>query len=241
MEPGPTLILKAGDKLVELEDCPGDFEDWIAAGLGPEAGTVRVLDVRAMPELPDPASVGRVVVTGSAAMVTDRAPWVEATANWLCEAVVAHTPVLGICFGHQLLAHALGGEVGYNPNGVEVGSVALSLEPAAADDPLFSGWPVAEPVNMSHRQAVLALPGDVVPLARTASDPHAAFRHGDRAWGVQFHPEFDAIVTRAHVGWYAGFLEARGDDVGKLQAACVETPRAHALLARFAAIPRPVA
>ena len=53
MEPGPTLILKAGDKLVELEDCPGDFEDWIAAGLGPEAGTLRVLDVRAMPELPE--------------------------------------------------------------------------------------------------------------------------------------------------------------------------------------------
>jgi GMP synthase (glutamine-hydrolysing) len=53
---------------------------------------------------------------------------------------------------------------------------------------------------------------------------------------VQFHPEFDATVTRAHVGWYAGFLEERGDDVGRLQDSCVATPAAHGLLARFAAI-----
>ena len=58
---------------------------------------------------------------------------------------------------------------------------------------------------------------------------------------MQFPPEFDAIVTRAHVGWYAELLTEQGDNVEAVQAACIETPRAHALLARFAAIPRPVA
>ena len=239
MQPAPTLILKAGEKLATLAGYAGDFETWIADGLGPQAGPVRVLDVRAMPALPDPTSVARVIVTGSAAMVTDREPWVEATAAWLCEAVVAGTPVLGICFGHQLLAHALGGEVGYNTSGVEVGSVALEATPSAMDDLLLGDWPAGERVNMSHRQVVIDLPRDAVHLARTARDANAAFRHGERAWGVQFHPEFDATVTRAHVGWYAELLAERGDDVETLQAACIDTPTSHALLARFAKVSRP--
>ncbi len=236
MAHAPTLILKAGQKLAELDGHPGDFETWIADGLGTRAAPVRVLDVRTQPDLPDPTTLARVLVTGSAAMVTDDARWIGATAAWLRIAVEAGTPVLGICFGHQLLAHALGGEVGYNPGGVEVGSVALALTQEAGSDPLFAGWPAKATVNMSHRQSVLALPPDAVHLAGTARDAHAAFRIGTRAWGVQFHPEFDATVTCAHVGWYAGFLEERGDDVAALQAACIETPRAQALLARFAAI-----
>jgi GMP synthase (glutamine-hydrolysing) len=236
MRPAPTLILKAGQKIATLDDRPGDFEDWIAAGLGARAAPVRVLDIRSMPDLPEPASVTRVVVTGSAAMVTDHDPWSEAAASWLRAVVDAGTPALGICFGHQLLAHALGGEAGWNPNGVEVGSVELTLTTAAADDSLFAGWPEREMVNMSHRQSVIALPPGAVHLARTGRDAHAAFRFGRKTWGVQFHPEFNAAVTRAHVGWYAGFLEERGDDVAAMQAACMETPGAHALLARFATI-----
>ncbi|MDX1594725.1 MAG: glutamine amidotransferase [Gammaproteobacteria bacterium] len=236
MPGAPTLILKAGQKLDTLAGHPGDFEDWIAAGLGGHADEVVTVDVRAAPPLPSPGNCARVLVTGSAAMVSDREPWAEATAAWLREAVAAGTPVLGICFGHQLLAHALGGEAGWNPNGVEVGSVEVKQTPAAGDDPLLGGLPTRFMANMSHRQSVLVLPDGAVRLAHSALDPNAAFRFGDRAWGVQFHPEFDATVTRAHVDWYRPALAERGADAGALLAEGVETPLSHGLLARFAAI-----
>ena len=81
--------------------------------------------------LPDPRSVRAVVVTGSAAMVTSREPWSERTAAWLCETVEVKTPVLGICYGHQLLAHALGGRVEDNPQGRHIGTVDVTLTDAA--------------------------------------------------------------------------------------------------------------
>ena len=84
-----------------------------------------------------------VIVTGSGAMVTDRADWSERSADWLRDAAHDGMSLLGICYGHQLLAHALGGEVGDNPAGREIGHGALELHAAAAsDDPLFSGLPL---------------------------------------------------------------------------------------------------
>ena len=231
-----TLILKAGEKIAALAAYPGDFEQWIAAGLGAGTADVHTLDVRRHPALPAADGIGGVVVTGSAAMVTDGDPWIEATAAWLREAVTAGLPVLGICFGHQLLAHALGGRVDWNPAGVEVGSVDVASTPAAADDPLFRNLPSLFKANMSHRQSVLELPPGAVHLARSSLDPHAAFRWGPRAWGVQFHPEFDGAITRAHVAWYRGLLEERGDDVAALETACGDTPQARGLLARFASL-----
>lgn len=98
--------LKVGATFPALVARLGGFEDWIIQRLGPVQGrTARVIDPRS-DALPDPASLAGVVITGSHAMVSDRAPWSEACAAWLAAAV------LGICDGHQLLAHALGGAVG---------------------------------------------------------------------------------------------------------------------------------
>ncbi|HEY5720334.1 MAG TPA: glutamine amidotransferase [Gammaproteobacteria bacterium] len=231
-----TLVLKCGDKLAALADRAGDFEDWITAAMGRAAGRVSVVAGHRGAPLPAPGTVGRVVVTGSAAMLTDHAGWSEACARWLREAVDAGLPVLGICFGHQLLAHALGGTVGDNPHGLEVGSVALDRQ--VAGDPLLGSLPARFSANMSHRQAVLQLPPGALQLASSARDPHAAFVCSPRAWGVQFHPEFDGAVTAAHIEHYRaqgllGDAEARD-----LQAACRDTPASRGVLARFAQLER---
>ncbi len=223
-------ILKAGSKLPALDALFGDFEDWIRDGLGEMVAT-EVVNVADDAPLPPLRSVDAVIVTGSSAMVTDHHGWITRASDWLGEAAARGTPVLGICFGHQLLAHALGGEVADNPAGVEVGTVIATLSEAGAGDPLLGPGAPAMPVQTSHQQRVMRLPAGAVLLATTAQDPCHAFRYGERAWGVQFHPEFSAEVTRAYVAHYA--------EQGRLAAAqrhapVSDTPVAAAVLQRFA-------
>lgn len=230
----PLLIIKAGEKLPSLAAVPGDFEDWIAAGLGPAAPPVEVAAVYRGEALPAVASLSGVLITGSAAMVTDPLPWIEHSAAWLRGALAAGLPVLGICFGHQLLAHALGGRVDYNPRGVEVGTLEITCQ--APEDPLFAGLGAHFPAQLSHRQAVLQLPPGARPLAASELDPHQAFAYGERAWGLQFHPEFDAPVVRAYVAYYRELLQAQGRDAEALLEAVRPSPEAQSLLRRFTAL-----
>ena len=119
----PLLIVKTGTTLPHILEMRGDFDDWIAARLAwsAELQVVEVYESEASPRaLPDPESVAGIVVTGSGAMVSHREPWSEATAAWLALAAQTDTPCLGICYGHQLLAHALGGSVGPTPGGREM-------------------------------------------------------------------------------------------------------------------------
>src|SRR5690606_27402387 len=142
------------------------------------------VDVEGGDALPGRDGFAGVLVTGSAAMVTERLDWSERAAGWLREAAHAGVPVFGICYGHQLLAHALGGEVGDNPNGREMGTVAIDLLPDAASDPLFAGLPASFPAQATHLQSVLRAPEGATVLARSVHDACHAFRWGDTAWGV---------------------------------------------------------
>jgi GMP synthase (glutamine-hydrolysing) len=241
VEPRPILILKTGCTLPELAARRGDFEDWIARGLGAAAAPLAVARVYEGEEPPAPSEVGGVVVTGSSAMVTDRAPWSERAATWLARAVSTGTPVLGICFGHQLLAHALGGCVGKNPRAPEVGTVEVRLDPgAASSDPLFSTLPSAFLAQETHFESVLETPPGSERLAVSDGDPCQAFRLGEAAWGVQFHPEFDADVTRAYLAAWREPLRAAGLDPDRIARGCIDSPEGMALLARFAALVREV-
>jgi len=228
----PILIVKTGEPL----SIPGTFESWITEGLAVPGKEIRVVTVFRGEELPEPSGVRAAIVTGSAAMVTDHEPWSEETALWLRGAVAHGLPVLGICYGHQLLAYALGGTVGDNPAGREIGTITVHRLPESDDDPLFSGLPRKLTVQATHVQSVLQLPPGAVRLAESSMDPHHAFRSGERAWGVQFHPEFDAAVMRAFIAERADTLRAEGLDPTALAAAARDADDGHALLRRFAEI-----
>jgi len=233
---GPVAIVKTGVTVPSVAARRGDFEHWIAAGMGLEPARARVVRVFEGEALPDPRHLAGAVVTGSSAMVTDREPWSEAAAEWLGAAVAAGTPVLAICYGHQLLAHALGGRVGKNPRGREIGTVEVALAAGARDDDLLGQFPGALFVQNSHLESVLELPPDATRLATTKLDPNHAFRVGDAAWGVQFHPEFDADIVRGYIAARREALLEEGVDADALSRSAVDGPDGAAVLRRFAEI-----
>ncbi len=233
---GAIWVLKAGEALPPVRAARRDFEVWIAAGLGLAEHEIEVSSPWSGDPLPDPAAVGGVVVTGSPAMVSDREDWSERSARWLVRIVEDDlAPVLGICFGHQLIAHGLGGEVGRNPRGREMGTMEVSCADGIVDDALMPG--VARfPGHMSHLESVLRPPGDATLLASTALEPHAALRFGPRQWGVQFHPEFDRDVMQRYVEARRDALVEEGFDPDAISGAAVDTPESAAVLTRFAAV-----
>ena len=229
----PILILKLGTTAVPER---GDFDRLIVAAAGVDPARVRVVDVPGGAALPDPAAPGAIILTGSSAMVTERLDWSERTAAWLPAAIAAGTPLLGICYGHQLLAHALGGRVAANPRGREIGTATVALTAAAADDPLFGGLGPRLDVQETHVESVLAPPPGARILAGNAADPHQAMAIGARAWGTQFHPEFDAAVVRGYVAGRADRLRAEGLDPARLVAGARDSAAGATLLRRFVAL-----
>lgn len=234
----PLVLFKAGGTFPEVAGRLGDFEDWFPRGLGLRPPEIRVIDVTSAPGLPDPALIAGAVITGSHAMVTDRAPWSEALADWLRVAVPGGLPLLGVCYGHQLLAHALGGEVDYLPGVPEVGTVPVRLTQAGRADALLGVLPEHFLAQATHAQTVRRLPPGAVPLAGNDDEPHHAFRFGERAWGLQFHPEFDRAVMLAYVDYRMARCEDPQRDWQAIRAAVTDTPEAAALLPRFVALAR---
>jgi GMP synthase (glutamine-hydrolysing) len=233
--PKPTpqfLIVETGQPVANLRR-HGRFPHWIrvAAGLGADQTTF--VNVEAGEALPDHRNFTGVLVTGSSAMVTDRHPWSERSADWLRAAVEAETPTLGICYGHQLLAHALGGEVDYNPSGREMGTVSVDLRGPAGDDPLFAPLPPRFAVQVSHLQSVLRLPAGASVLARSDQDDCQAFRWRDRAWGLQFHPEFSVGHMRGYVHARREALQREGHCHRRMAKEVKPTPHARGVLRRF--------
>ncbi|MCB1672365.1 MAG: glutamine amidotransferase [Gammaproteobacteria bacterium] len=228
-----TVIVKTGHTIPSLLAGGEDFEDWIIATSGFDSeqfATVSVFSGDRLPELDDCAAL---IVTGSPAYVTDLEPWSEATAGILRSALKRQLPVLGICYGHQLLAHCLGGRVDFHPRGREIGTVPINLSAAGTEDPLLGSLPRVFPAQVSHSQTVLKLPPEAVLLAGNGFEPHHAFRVGTNAWGLQFHPEFSARITRAYIEERRQQLVSEGLDPEGLLEQVGPTPESAHLLGRF--------
>lgn len=230
------FIVLAGRTFPAISSAEGDYEDWIGAGLGSSLPQ-QVLSAWDSPEFPSLTEVAGVIVSGSHAMVTDRLPWSERLGAWLKSCVQADIPVLGICYGHQLLAHACGGKVGNRPAGIEIGTHQIELTAQAIDDPLFGNMPQQFPANLVHFQSVLELPEAAQLLAFSAAEPHQAFRIGNYAWGVQFHPEFSAAAMEGYIQQVR--LNHSADAL--VCATATATPEAGSLLRRFGELSKSLA
>src|SRR5271166_4549070 len=178
------VVLVTGTTIAEIGRRRGGFAQWIRRGTGPAwRGTWASHDVRTTAALPGPRDADAFVITGSSSSVTERAPWMLRAEALVRAIVAADTPLFGICFGHQLIAQALGGEVVRNTRGREIGTVRVQR---VGDDPLFAGLPRAFDVNATHVDAVTRLPRGAQVLARTDLDAVASFRLGRHTRTVQF-------------------------------------------------------
>ena len=229
----PLVILKLGSTFEALRSQRGDFTDWIGRGLDLAPQRIRIVDAPAGQPLPDGRSIAGAVVTGSHAMVTDEPAWNRPVSDWFVSLVRDCVPLLAICYGHQLLARALGGRAGANPNGLEFGYAQIRLSEAGRTDPLLGVLPETFRAPVCHAQSALTLPPEAVCLASSEAEPNQAFRIGPTAWGVQFHPEFDAGAARFYIRQFADRLTAQGADPEGLLAGCVENTVGPRLFERF--------
>ena len=227
-------IFKIGTTFSTIAKQLGDFDRWTAAALGAVAVQTCILDVENGAALPQVEECAGVVITGSHAMVTDKLPWSIKLEKWIPLLLKASVPLFGICYGHQLLAQAAGGQVGFHPQGKEIGTVPVHQLSEDADDPLFHSLPQSFVVHATHSQSVLRLPPGATRLAANDYEPNHAFRLGDCAWGVQFHPEYNGDIMRSYINEQEEELKSAGLDSAELCRTVSETPVAAEPLRNFA-------
>ena len=158
-------------------------------------------------ELPPLGSVGGVVMFGGTANVdqTHDFPFLGRARDYTREAVDAGVPYLGICLGSQILARALGREV-VRSSVKECGFEPISPTAEGKEDPLLSQYTDGDLVVQWHEDTY-EIPEDGVLLATGDAVAVQAFRAGDRAWGIQFHQEVDAL----EFGWWVDIASSAID------------------------------
>lgn len=144
---------------------------------------------------PDVAALEGILITGSAAGVYDSYDWIEPLRHFIRAAYASKTPMLGICFGHQIMADALGGDVRKSEKGWGLGrhTYDLTARPAA-----FDTTAPALRIACSHQDQVIVPPDEAEVFLASGFTPNAGlvYRNG-AAISLQPHPEFDDDYTRA--------------------------------------------
>lgn len=227
------LIVKTGSTFNSIKEKYGDFEDCIINQIGVPKNDIIVSSVYEDKTLPGLDDISSIIITGSHSMVTDNEDWSVMLSEWLKNKVKGKVPTLGICYGHQLLAHTFGGHVDYHPKGREFGTVNIELTEQGINDPLLGVLPGSFLGHVAHAQSAIEVPQGATVLARNDFEQHHAFVIHDNIWGVQFHPEFNAGVTLSYVEKLEEALLKEGKDVEGIKKSVTEHPYGEMLLRRF--------
>lgn len=199
--------------------------------------TVEVLDAKAAP-LPTHQRYSGVYLSGSGHGVKERLPWMRAQEAFLRDCVEARIPLLGVCFGSQIIASALCGEGSvFRRDRCEVGYLPLWPTQEAAEDPLVGGWKPGEPMLVWHNDEVTHRHPDMRILAVSDQCPNQIWRYRDQpVWGVQGHPDITPEEAPRWIGANAATFQADGADPQVLIARAAGCAWGPSLITRFAAL-----
>ena len=188
-------ILQTGRVIDALRETHGDFPDMMIRLLQDGDFTFRTFAVldRVFPN--NATECDGWLLTGSRHSAYDDLPWIATLESFLRAAYAANVPIVGICFGHQILAQALGGKVEKFPLGWAIGPTRYDF--AEGEKTVINAW---------HQDQVTSLPSGATRIATSAFCENAALVYGTRALTYQAHPEFTNAFGRDLLDMRRDFL-----------------------------------
>jgi GMP synthase-like glutamine amidotransferase len=219
------------DRVVDgFRDAHGDYPEMFERLLEAADSTVTTTTywVQDVAQLPSAVLCDAYLITGSRHSVYEDLPWIAPLVEFLRQVLCAQKKIIGVCFGHQLMAHYFGGRVTAAEHGWAVGVHESRLVQHLP----WMGTPQAEQVALlsSHKDQVVVLPDDAVLYATNDFCPIAGFTIGDAVVTIQGHPEFSKPYAKALMDKRRDLL---GPDVYAQGVASLTQPTHESLLAQW--------
>lgn len=179
-----------------------------------------------------------IILSGSGEFFITKEPgkdtWMPQVLQSIDEALAKDIPLLGLCFGSQLLAKHQGAEISKEKQYSEVGVYEILMFDIAKSDPIFSSMPEKYTVILGHKETPINLPDNLVALGRSDQVPAQAIRvKGKNAWSVLFHPEINKKQLLERLSMFPEYIEDRGK-LEELNKTWGEVPHAVEVIRSFA-------
>ena len=212
MTPHRILTMVCGQPPVAIAATHGDYLKWFQDAMGAQVELVPwyVQERKDEPTLTDFSGM---VVTGAPASLTKPEPWMENAIELIRQASETAVPVLGVCFGHQLVGCAFGAPTVPASGDGEHGSLDITLSATGKADPLFASMPERFSAQLTHYDQVdpqaVSFTNGLRVLASSDGCPVQALAAGDHIRSVQYHPEFSMDIMQTYLDERDGAPRAR--------------------------------
>lgn len=192
------LIIKCGETLPQIKSQFGDFEDWIIKMSGLKDENFKISNLPGGDQLRHPEDFAATIITSSHYNTNQRLQWISQLKKWILTARYSNNPVLGIGFGFQIIAEALGGKVTPNQDGLFLKTSFIHLTPEGINDPLFKNTGKSFESYLNHTRHVSFIPPEVEILGSNTQGTLMAIR-SNRIYGIQFHPELTEKIFKNYI------------------------------------------